>query len=70
MVIVVFVGASLAIGIFYQMHLRREKALGRVAEFQARQAERQAQQQHREALEQYDRDIKSFKQVGGGVSQP
>lgn len=70
MVIAVFVGASLAIGIFYQMHLQHEESLRRAAEFQVKQAEWQAQEQHRKALEQYDRDIKSLEQLGRMFQQP
>ena len=40
-------------GICYQLNLQREAEL-----------KREAERQHLETLKQYDRDIKSFKQLG------
>jgi hypothetical protein len=55
----VFLAVSLVLGIFYQMNLQREAEL-----------KREAERQHLEALKQYDRDIKSFKQLGRMFQQP
>jgi hypothetical protein len=54
--VAVLVALLVVVGIFRQMNLEHEQ---RQAEL-----EREAQRQHVEALKQYDRDIKSFKQLG------
>jgi hypothetical protein len=53
MFLAAFCAGLLVLGILYQMKLQREAEL-----------QREAQRQHVEALRQYDRDIKSFKQLG------
>jgi hypothetical protein len=53
MFVAVLAALLVVFGIFYQMNLQREAEL-----------RREAEQQHVEALKQYDRDIKSFKQLG------
>jgi hypothetical protein len=59
MFLAIFAAVSLVLGIFYQMNLEREA-----------EAKRQAERQHLEALKQYDRDIKSFKQLGRMFQSP
>jgi hypothetical protein len=53
MFLAVFLAVSLVLGIFYEMNVQREAEL-----------KREAERRHLEALKQYDRDIKSFKQLG------
>jgi len=53
MFLAMLVALLVVVGICYQLNLQREAEL-----------KREAERQHLEALKQYDRDIKSFKQLG------
>jgi len=53
MFLAVLAALLVVVGICYQLNLQREAEL-----------KREAERQHLEALKQYDRDIKSFKQLG------
>jgi hypothetical protein len=56
MFVAVLAALLVVAGIFYQINLEREQ---REAELR-----REAERHHVEALKQYDRDIKSFKEMG------
>jgi hypothetical protein len=53
MFLAVLAALLVVVAICYQLNLQREAEL-----------KREAERQHLEALKQYDRDIKSFKQLG------
>ena len=53
MFLAMLVALLVVVGICYQLNLQREAEL-----------KREAERQHLETLKQYDRDIKSFKQLG------